>query len=300
VSGGLGGRSGSWDDFVKRASPSFESPYERAFVERVLTRVSGLSPALVRTQQQFTDAQGKAYRMDFAIVEEPFIHIALEVDGYDKSGTGSGMTRAQFAAWVARQAELTSQRWQVLRFANSQFMRDPVTSARFIELTLRETRAVAEDRAIARGQLRSDSQAEPLTAAERDELVGLRARATEEMKHLREGLAAAERQAAAKQAENSRMVRVVVALSVVFAAALLAVALVARGSGGSGGAPTGSATAPVGGNCPSGYAIKGNVNPAGARIYHVVGGEFYNATRPERCFSTEAAAQAEGFRRSQR
>jgi hypothetical protein len=239
--------------------------------------------------------------MDFAIVEEPFTHIALEVDGYDKSGTGNGMTRAEFAAWVARQAELTSQRWQVLRFANSQFMRDPVGSARFIELTLRETRAVAEDRAIARGQLRSDTRAQPLTAAERDELVGLRARAIQEMKQLRESLAAAEQQAAAKQAENSRMVRVVIALSAVFAAALLAVALVARGSGGpSDGATAGGATAPVGGNCPSGYAIKGNVTQAGAKIYHVIGGEFYNATRPERCFSTEAAAQAEGFRRSQR
>ena len=33
---------------------------------------------------------------------------------------------------------------------------------------------------------------------------------------------------------------------------------------------------------------------------HVPGGQFYNATKPEECFATEAAAQAAGYRRSLR
>lgn len=296
-----GGPGGAWADFLRSVSADLESSFEREFVERVLARVPGLTPALVRPQQRFSDSRGRSYRMDFAIVEEPFVHIALEVDGYDKTGTGTGMTRAQFENWLVREAELKSQGWHVLRFANSQFMRSPAQGVRFIELTLRDARAVAQDRAIARGQQRADTQAEPLSDVERSELVGHRAHEQEETRRLRLALAAAEQRVALQQAENSRMVRVAIALSLVFAAALLAVALVARSFGGPSNTPTaGGATAPVSGSCPSGYSIKGNVNQTGAKIYHLPGGEFYSATQPERCFATEAAAQADGFRRSQR
>jgi hypothetical protein len=33
-------------------------------------------------------------------------------------------------------------------------------------------------------------------------------------------------------------------------------------------------------------------------IFHVPGGRFYDRTRPERCYATESAAIADGFRRS--
>ena len=288
----------AWAGFVQTAAPSFESPFERAFVERVLTHVAGLTPALLRPQQRFSDGHGKRYRMDFAIIEEPFVHIALEVDGYDKRGTGTGMTRVQFEDWLAREAELKSQGWHVLRFANSGFTRAPLESARFIELTLREARAVGQERALARGQI-SQSHPDPLSVAERSELLDLRVRAQEETRALRAALATSEQRAATQQAENSRMIRVALALSVVFAAALIAVALIARPAGGPS-VGAGGGAAPVGGTCPSGYPIKGNVTQTGTKIYHLPGGEFYGATRPERCFSTEMAAQAEGFRASQR
>lgn len=46
--------------------------------------------------------------------------------------------------------------------------------------------------------------------------------------------------------------------------------------------------------------IKGNINSKGEKIYHVPGGAFYDKTKAEECFDTEAAAHAAGYRRSQR
>jgi endonuclease YncB( thermonuclease family) len=56
---------------------------------------------------------------------------------------------------------------------------------------------------------------------------------------------------------------------------------------------------------PISCAIKGNISSSGERIYHVPGGEYYDATRinpakGERMFCTEAAARAAGWRRSKR
>lgn len=48
--------------------------------------------------------------------------------------------------------------------------------------------------------------------------------------------------------------------------------------------------------CPAWAPIKGN---ASSRIYHVPGGRYYNATNPEECFRSEAAAVGAGYRRSQ-
>lgn len=45
--------------------------------------------------------------------------------------------------------------------------------------------------------------------------------------------------------------------------------------------------------------IKGNIGSSG-KIYHLPGGAFYSRTIPELCFSTEAEAQAAGFRQSSR
>jgi hypothetical protein len=53
--------------------------------------------------------------------------------------------------------------------------------------------------------------------------------------------------------------------------------------------------APVDGACPDGYPIKANDNSG---IYHVPGGRFYERTRPERCYPTAEAAEADGYRRS--
>ena len=48
-------------------------------------------------------------------------------------------------------------------------------------------------------------------------------------------------------------------------------------------------------NCPSWAPIKGN---ASSMIYHMPGQRFYKATKPEDCFSTQAAARSYGYRKA--
>jgi micrococcal nuclease len=54
--------------------------------------------------------------------------------------------------------------------------------------------------------------------------------------------------------------------------------------------------------CPLTHPIKGNfTTSSGERcIYHVQGGEFFDKTKPERCYATEADALKDGCRRSKR
>jgi hypothetical protein len=52
--------------------------------------------------------------------------------------------------------------------------------------------------------------------------------------------------------------------------------------------------------CPSDAPIKGNESSSGELIYHVPGGQFYNATNPEECLASEADAQEAGYRKSKR
>ncbi|MEQ8435883.1 MAG: hypothetical protein RIB65_00200 [Ilumatobacter fluminis] len=61
--------------------------------------------------------------------------------------------------------------------------------------------------------------------------------------------------------------------------------------------PTSEATwvDPTDGTCPVDFPIKGNANSG---IYHVPGGRFYERTVPERCYATEDAAVADGYRRA--
>ena len=44
--------------------------------------------------------------------------------------------------------------------------------------------------------------------------------------------------------------------------------------------------------------IKGNQNRRGQWIYHLLGMPYYDQTRPEQLFCTEAEAQAAGYRRA--
>jgi hypothetical protein len=56
-------------------------------------------------------------------------------------------------------------------------------------------------------------------------------------------------------------------------------------------------SAPSGMDCPASHPVKGNRD---SMIYHVPGGSFYGATRPEQCFAQPVDAEAAGYRRSQR
>ena len=64
------------------------------------------------------------------------------------------------------------------------------------------------------------------------------------------------------------------------------------------GAPASVAGPATGNDCPAGYPVKGNISSTD-RIYHVKGSSSsYDATKPEVCFATPAAAEAAGFRAS--
>lgn len=54
--------------------------------------------------------------------------------------------------------------------------------------------------------------------------------------------------------------------------------------------------------CPASHPIKGNFTTYSGerRIYHMRGGQFYEKTKPERCYTTEAEARQDGCRRSKR
>jgi len=54
--------------------------------------------------------------------------------------------------------------------------------------------------------------------------------------------------------------------------------------------------------CPTTHPITGNFTTySGERcIYHTPGGQFYDKTKPERCYATETEARQDGCRRSRR
>ncbi len=54
---------------------------------------------------------------------------------------------------------------------------------------------------------------------------------------------------------------------------------------------------PVEGGCPDGYPIKAKRSSG---IYHRPGGLSYARTNPDRCYASEAAAEADGFRPAKR
>ena len=52
---------------------------------------------------------------------------------------------------------------------------------------------------------------------------------------------------------------------------------------------------PVDDECPPGYPVKAKLTSG---IFHVEGGRNYDRTRPDRCYTTPEAAEADGMRQS--
>lgn len=145
------------DEFVSRHAPSFGSQYEELFVRKVLAFVPEIPLNRVKTQTPFT-CHGKRRYADFTFEDQGF-RLALEVDGYNKTGRGGGMTYSEFLDWMERQACLQAAGWSVLRFANGHVIHQPDRCRRNIELFLRN-----------RNRLKSGT---PLSQGEALELVGL-------------------------------------------------------------------------------------------------------------------------------
>lgn len=107
-----------FSNWVERNRGQLGSEYEILFAERVLPLVEGLRCDQVTAQHHFVDSDGKNRYCDFIIVESDLVRVAIEIDGYDKRGTGTGMSYEDFLDWQRCQASLAAQGWHVLRFAN--------------------------------------------------------------------------------------------------------------------------------------------------------------------------------------
>lgn len=120
------------------------SEYEELFVTKVLSLVRSLDPRTVSAQFHFLDDSGGNRYCDFVIREGGDLRIAIEVDGYDKRGTGQGMTRSEWVDWQRRHASLVSQGWNVIRFANADVRDHPDRCAEHLRLLLQRERAKAD------------------------------------------------------------------------------------------------------------------------------------------------------------
>lgn len=128
------------EDWVRRNRNKFGSEYEEMFAENVLPLVEGLRFEALFAQFHFNDAAGADRYCDFMIWESETVRIAVEIDGYDKRGTGTGMSHTDFLDWQRRQASLASNGFHVLRFANRDVRDEPAMCADHISRLLNRLR----------------------------------------------------------------------------------------------------------------------------------------------------------------
>lgn len=110
--------------WAERAALSDKS-YEWEFAKSVLQQVTGLNPGELNPQHTVTIGNPpRSYRIDFAILKDG-IKYAIEVHGFDKSGSGKGPTSQQQTDRNKRERELMQDGWVVLNFSNSEISNDP-------------------------------------------------------------------------------------------------------------------------------------------------------------------------------
>jgi very-short-patch-repair endonuclease len=127
-----------WRPFLQKHGSTLvkNHGWELRFFSDVLSQVSSLRPEHVSPQHPFQDMKGGRRYIDFAIrIDER--RLAVEVDGFDKTG-GGGPTPETHIDFTERQNALSLQGWTVLRFTNRQFSRDPTTCIQHLEMTVRD------------------------------------------------------------------------------------------------------------------------------------------------------------------
>ena len=97
--------------------------FEWDFAVDVIPAVIGLKPSQVIPQHPFVGRDGREYHMDFAIIFEN-VKIAIELEGYDKNGNGTGKSKKEHDEFNLRIQDLTRLGWKVLPITNAQFMKD--------------------------------------------------------------------------------------------------------------------------------------------------------------------------------
>ena len=120
----------SWDQKWQRIITG-QSGFEWNFAKEVIQKVPGLGPNNVTPQQSFIGNDGRQRRMDFAIDVDD-VKIAIEVEGWDKTGEKRGKNKEEHDEFNRRIQSLESQGWRVLTVTNAQFMADPAHYANLI------------------------------------------------------------------------------------------------------------------------------------------------------------------------
>jgi very-short-patch-repair endonuclease len=180
-------------NFERTSRRKLDSKFERTFVLEVLGRVPNFDFGSLEGQMSFKDSDGNQRFCDFAVREGREVRIALEVDGYDKKGRGTGMTHNEFVDWQRREAALVSQGWYVLRFANRDVCNRPDKCAEHVNLLLARERQKA-------GHLDDLRQSQELL----EENVELAYQATVELEKLQSALASEKRKSSRKRDGSSK------------------------------------------------------------------------------------------------
>jgi len=113
------------------------SQFEWNFAIEVIPNVKGLKPSQVIPQHPFIGRDGREYHMDFAIISER-VNIAIELEGWDKTNTGTGKTKKEHDDFNRRIQDLTRLGWKVLTITNAQFMADKLGYANEIRQLMSE------------------------------------------------------------------------------------------------------------------------------------------------------------------
>lgn len=239
--------------------------YESLFASNVLPLVTGLRPADVTPQKEIL-LDGRYRRIDFA-VERPGLKVAIEIDGWDKTGTGMGMNRKQHQDFLDRQNALVLAGWTPLRFTPVEVRDQPTAVARRIDSAI-ET---AIETIL--GEMPKHLEArDPLNTSY-----------SHQTSHTPETSPAVPTQPASGPSTATHW-------GIWAGAAVVAAVAIALISGND----------PTTVSCEDYGVVRGNVSQSGELIYHLPGDQYYDVTVPEQCFATPSDAQESGYRHSLR
>ncbi|WP_147273104.1 hypothetical protein [Billgrantia montanilacus] len=115
------------------------SPFEGMFIKQVLAHLPGVDFAHLQAQAPFQDIDGRQRYCDFSYEVPGHFKLAIEIDGFDKRGTGTGMTHEDFVDWQRRHAALVSQGWDVLRIANRDVRDHPQRCLQYLTLIMKQS-----------------------------------------------------------------------------------------------------------------------------------------------------------------
>jgi hypothetical protein len=127
---------GEWKEKYGARLKDDKGGFELLFIDKVLCRIKSLDPASVKRQMHFEDRSGTSRYIDFTIEEGDDVRLALEVNGWDKVGRGSGMTKREFQTSSFRELSMKAQGWTLLPFANTLLKNSPNTCREFLEMRL--------------------------------------------------------------------------------------------------------------------------------------------------------------------